>query len=346
MNNRNLIAIQIIMWVVLGIVLVFVLVSAISGAFNGLRFLNGGELEVVHEQTVPAADIERIALDLSSMDISVTVTDADDIRIVQLASAKLSPDEYFTLANTNGELRASQDDLNSFFGFLNFGMRQKLELYLPKSYTNDLLINTRSGNVTLLSELNAKDMSFQLTSGNLSSSSAIGGARFEVRVTSGNVSLNTVTCSEYDINAFSGNITLASLKGSGKIQAMSGEITIDALDGAGHDVQASSGNIRLAGFSGSGNIHTSSGSVQVDCIALSGDLSLSASSGNIRVRLPQEASYELYASCASGNINGNINMSYSKNGSTATARIGSGPYVKIDLQTSSGNIDIDQSAAS
>ncbi|MEL7609085.1 MAG: DUF4097 family beta strand repeat-containing protein [Bacillota bacterium] len=340
--NRKLIKVQILLCALLGVILLFVLLFGVSGAFNGLQLSVWGKLEAVHEQTVSAADIESIALDFSSMDISVTVTDESDIRIVQLASAKLSPREFFTLENLNGELRISQPESRRLFNFFSFGVNQKLELYLPKSYAQSLSVKTRSGNVTLLSELIAQEISFDLSSGKLSGNSVTGVKRVDVRVTSGDISLGAVSCEEYDINASSGNIDIASLKGTGEVLTRSGNITIDALEGIRHDIQASSGDIRVAGFSGAGSVHTTSGVVRVDCTAVLGDLSLGATSGDIRVKLPRDASYELYASCTSGDISGDIDMSYSKNGRAATAKIGAGPYVKLDIQTHSGNIDIQQ----
>ena len=340
--NRKLITVQIIICALLGVILLFVLFFGISGAFSSLQFTGWGKLEAMHEQTVSAADIEQIALDFGSMDISVTVTDEEDIRIVQLASSKLSPGEFFTLENANGELRVSQGESRRIFGLFSFGVSQKLELYLPKSYAQSLSVTTRSGNVTLLSELITQELSFILTSGDLSGGSVTGGGRIQVRVTSGNINLGAVSCEEYDISASSGNIDIASLKGTGSAQSTSGNVTIGALEGARHDIQASSGDIRLLGFCGAGIVQTASGSIRVDCTAILGDLSIGASSGDIRVKLPQNTSYELYASCTSGDINGNIDMSYSKNGRTATAKIGSGPYVRLDMETHSGNIDVNQ----
>lgn len=340
--NRKLITAQIVVLAVLGVFLLAALILGLSGALGGLRLFGRGKVEVVHEQTVSAAGIERISLDFGSMDISVTVTDEEDIRIVQLAGAKLSPQEFFTLENVNGELRVSQKESRWFFNLFGFGLNQKLELYLPESYTRSLWVKTGSGDITLLSELAAEELSFHLSSGSLRGDAKIEGERIEAQVASGEISLGEVSCEEYEIGCSSGDIRLASLKGSGEIRSSSGNVSIGVLDGARHDLRASSGNIRLAGFSGSGSVQTHSGSIRMDCTALLGDLNLSASSGSVHLNLPQESSYELYASCASGRIDGNIPMSYSRDGQAATYQTGKDPYMRIDIETHSGNIHVDQ----
>lgn len=344
--NKKLVITQIIIWSVIGLFLLGVLVVGLFGNFAGARFrpFIFGELKVVHEETVSPEGIGELKLDLRSMDLLVSVTDEQDIRIVQLSTSELDPQEYFTLENANGRILVKQPDICRFWGLNIFQIaaNQQIQLFIPKSYVQNLTLKTSSGNVTMLTALAAADIRLDLTSGNLTGDYPINGKAVDINVTSGNIYLDAVVCDGYSVGSTSGDVDIASIEGAGKVWSTSGNVRLDMLSGGNFKVNATSGNIGIGSCNGSGSIHTGSGSIAVDFAQITGDTSIGATSGDIKVYLPQNASVSLYAACTSGDINSNLALSYAKGGKSATASVGSGPYAELTVQTTSGNVSVTQ----
>lgn len=344
--NKKLVITQIIIWSVIGLFLLGVffvgVFSKSSGA--GFRPFRFGELKVVHEETVSPEGVGELKLDLRSMDVSVSVTDEQDIRIVQLASPDLAPEEYFTLENANGRILVKQPDIRRFWGLniFRFSAKEQLQLYIPKSYAQNLSIKTSSGNVTMLTALAAADIRLGLTSGNFTSDYPINGKAVDINVTSGDIYLDAIACDEYSVGSTSGNIDIASIEGAGKVWSTSGNVRLDTLSGASFEVNATSGNIGIGSCIGSGIIRTGSGSISVNFADITGNTRIGATSGDIKVTLPENASVSLYAACTSGDIRSNLDLSYAKGGKSATASTGSGPYAELTVQTTSGNVSVTQ----
>lgn len=331
--------VQIIIWTVIGAVAVGALIALGAGSGGGPTMLPG-QAKPILDETVPASGITHVELDLKSMDVTVWVTDEEDIRVVQLSSGE--PDAVM-LETSGGTLLVQQEDRYEFWGLFRFWTYEKLELYLPQSYAQTLVLKTKSGNITLMGQLDVADASFNLLSGNLKSDYPIrAGNRIDIGVTSGNIRLDVLESSAYNIVSTSGDIVIASLSGTGYVGATSGNMTIDKLSGARHEVKAFSGNIRIGGFAGYGTVHATSGNITMDCEAVSGDMDISAFSGDIRLLLPQALQFRLTANCTSGDIESNFAMSYSKNGKSATATVGENPGAEILVGTTSGNIRVEQ----
>lgn len=125
--------------------------------------------------------------------------------------------------------------------------------------------------------------------------------------------------------------------GSGNITALD-EF---ALETGQLQVTAKSGNIkwqdtkaeRITFKANSGNITMSD---------MEADIEVETGSGNIRLTLPENLSFEFQVQTGSGNIHTNFDnsLSYNKKGNQASGTIGTAPACKVKVEANSGNVDI------
>jgi hypothetical protein len=148
---------------------------------------------------------------------------------------------------------------------------------------------------------------------------------------SGNLVLNN-TEGLLNLSTSSGNISLTDEQGPFKAWTTSGNISAARLNGTA-DLSTTSGNIALeqAQLGGLDHLHTSSGDISFSgTLDAHGSYRMETSSGNITLNLPAASSFHLSASSNSGELRNEF----------ATDLVGSNPHAHLELQTSSGNIDI------
>jgi lia operon protein LiaG len=105
------------------------------------------------------------------------------------------------------------------------------------------------------------------------------------------------------------------------VNSTSGDVSINNLASKHYDIRSISGDVNINLLSGSGQVK--------------------ATSGDINLSIPEKSGFEFYGNCISGNINSNFPINYeNEKHSSASAKIGSGPYERIDISTVSGDINI------
>lgn len=309
--NRTIIKILIGIWVIIAVGLTSFLVYAIrysksSGeSFGFFQWRNVSVSTVQKDESVPLNNFNKINVDFSSEDIIVQTTDESNLRVVQKGATKLKEGDKFTINKDNNNIiikRTASNIVHSIFNFGYFG--EKIEVYIPKSYNKDLDIQSSSGNVIFNSDINLNNISCTARSGNLQLNGNITGNDVNLKSSSGNISVEALMSKIYKVNTSSGNIHIDSLSGSGEVAVSSGDVKINYTD--------------IKEYS-----------------------NVSTHSGNVNLSIPKGLSFEFNGKCSSGDINSNFDLNYkNKRGNEATAQVGSGPYKKINVKTSSGNIDI------
>lgn len=169
-----------------------------------------------------------------------------------------------------------------------------------------------------------------------------------------------------DVQTGSGDITAQGITGGVFLTTSSGDITMNG-DSGRIGVTTSSGDIEASNISGQIGMATSSGDITVTnasasdrstfqassgdityrgSLAPDGDYTFSASSGDIDLTLPGNAAFQVVlATTDSGDIDSDfsgVNIARRSSGATANGTVGSAPYARISLQTSSGDIHIRQ----
>ncbi len=297
-----------------------------------------GQLTIQKEESVSQNGISAIELKADSADIIVSITDDDTIKIVESSTKKLRENEVFTLTNQNGVLTIGKGKSNRSVVF--FGWNEhRIELFIPKSYIGDLSLYSSSGDTRFLSDLNLGSLSIEQASGDVKSSYNIKVQTFNSHLASGDIYLNALACDKFSLGAASGDITIGSLEGAGDIETSSGDILVKAFNGGNYQIRTASGDVKIQSAEGTGEISTASGDIDVSYVAVGDYAKLSAASGDIRIGLSENISFEMDARCTSGEISGNFDMIYrNKKENEAEAVVGEGPYAKLIVNTTSGDV--------
>jgi lia operon protein LiaG len=250
--------------------------------------------------------INSINIGTSSTSINIIPTDENEVSAhfygkVITSSAYQNPElECYTDGDT---LRINTKNKNSTsFNFGFFSSNLKLDIYIPKSYSKELILSSSSGSI------NIKDIKVK----SLSCSSS-----------SGSTYLENVTADEFIQNSSSG-----SLKADGLFTSKTTS-------------SSSSGSRNITNFTGDLITNSSSGSTNVEYSTFDNDIKANSSSGSIKIKLPDNAEFYLDASTSSGGIDCEfpITITESKKRNKLAGVVGSDKN-NIRINCSSGSIDI------
>ncbi|SHE74700.1 DUF4097 and DUF4098 domain-containing protein YvlB [Tissierella praeacuta DSM 18095] len=145
---------------------------------------------------------------------------------------------------------------------------------------------------------------------------------------------------DFNTNTSSGDIYIKNLVGNNiNISSSSGDLELENLEGKSLNLSTSSGDMKLDGLIGEIIIASSSGDISLNSKKLSEDMKISTSSGDISIKLSDDASYNIKGSTSSGDFNSSIDMNIKENEKGRfIATIGSGEK-SINISTSSGDIE-------
>lgn len=266
---------------------------------------SSGDNKVQKEEVVEVKECKEIILKFTSENIIISSTSEDKLRIVETSNSELKDEEKFTCHKNGTKIEIIQGEHKPVSSLFNLGgFNRKVEVFIPKSYKNDLEVSSRSGNLKINDDLNLNSIRCELSSGNLKSNGNLASNEIELKVSSGNMSVKEVLTKKYVINAASGNVNIDSISGSGEVEARSGNIEMTYKD--------------IAEYS-----------------------TVKANSGNVKLNVPRDLSFDFTGECGSGDIRSTFDINYkNRHGSKATVAVGLGPYKKITVNTGSGNINL------
>lgn len=296
---------------------------SVNAAKKGkVSFVIGGNVELRNTIELPLSETECLEVIYTSKNLKVYPEEGDSIIIKEYL---LSGSEQ-ALASVEREgksvvVRGGREQTITLFGF--FAGMERIEIYVPREGLASLSLETGSGNIT------AKD-GFSLDV-----------QKLQVRAKSGNIKWADTKAQEYEIQANSGNVSVDHMEGGGRAQTTSGNIRLRQVKGR-LEANANSGNITVESFSGSGSVQTTSGNVKVEADEVTGDIRAGAHSGNVRLILPHNLSFETRIQTGSGIIRTSFDesLSYNREGDQAHGTVGDTPSCVIEAQTTSGNVHI------
>lgn len=252
-ENKALIITNIIL---LGCIIIGLLIFMIFG-LNGKITFWGGENELIEK--LEFNDINNnVEVDVKSYDIEIIANSTDKIEVEVYGNEKTK--DNVTISN-NGSLEIKQKRSTLCFGICR---SSKIIIKLPSNYQGKFNLNTISGDIK-------SNMSFKDYDNNVST-------------TSGDIKLLNVLKGK--ISSTSGEITINYLK-EGKVKTTSGDIEINTIENV--DVSSTSGEIDIDNFTGFGDIGTVSGDIRIDKFEILGNTSFSSTSGEIKVKLMNDA---------------------------------------------------------
>ncbi len=306
---------MIVLWSLVGLAILAVLIFELF--FGGLPFARLSEREafspagpsgltLVVDKSFPSTGIDEINLDLASDDCVVYVTDEDSISVKHYAK-NLPEDRYAHVEADDGELEIKTGGNLFSFSIFPIVKRQSLiELYIPRAYSEDFRVGLGSGNVRIDGALSLKEFGLDVASGDVSAGGLLKARDAEIDVTSGNVRLTGgLEAEEYSIDLSSGDLTVD-----------------ERLYGSGH-VELTSGNVRLFG------------------VEIAEELGVDVTSGDISLELAGEYGLEFSAKKTSGDINAFFEMDRG-DWDKYSATVGDAPHKRLNVDVTSGNINIDR----
>lgn len=205
----------------------------------------------------------------------------------------------------------------SFWGGDKINVSVDYKVWVPDQAAVEL--KSVSGDVTV--EPLGGPAKIECVSGNVKLAGAAGA---EIKLTSGDLEVQNIVGDAF-IKAVSGDITVTKIKGSVEADAVSGDIELrDVSDAPSVDLKTVSGNVIYFGS-----------------IKAGGRYKLNAFSGDVRMTIPADATFDFEANTFSGSIDTDFEITVSGKISPKEIRgtVGKGGAT-ITLKSFSGNVDL------
>jgi lia operon protein LiaG len=251
----------------LGIMFIcFGLGTLITYASNGWSF-NFAKHAVTADDTKVSdiQNIKEIIIEISSADISIITEDRTDVKAV-LSGSILSSSEVMKpeliLSKSSDRLSIELKSQKKYWGPTSIDL--KVAIFLPKDYAENLTLDTSSGDINLNSRMSLKDVNLSLSSGD--------------------INITDLSCDKLEYDSSSGSLNAVTLNTK--------STTFDL----------SSGDISINNFTGDIKGEVSSGEITVLYTSFNNNVDLHASSGDINLKLPENAEFNIDAETSSGDV--------------------------------------------
>lgn len=301
MNKKFAIA-RIIASSILAIVSLFILVSLIRGNFSPTDFIFklNGKYTSTNEQTASIDSISKIDLrNFGSELVTIYPTDTNEVKLLQSSTTTLKSEDLISISKEGNSLIFTKPNKIRFFNVKIFP--QKIDLYIPKDYSDDLSISMSSGKLSM-DGLNFKNL--------------------DVYLSSGTCDLKNLTAENTELRLSSGTLNANAIK--------SNIMTTDI----------SSGKLVVEGEFTNIDTQTSSGSTKISSKITPETLSSKVSSGKTDISIPDNNGFEVRYKRSSGSIVLDFPLSdFNKDNKSGVAKYKDGGNT-YNLSVSSGKLTL------
>lgn len=347
MKQINIILISMLSGIML--FLLVLLVYGINGrnpfARRDGEYWNQPELVLEYEKEASQISGLNLLYTKNSLDIFIKEGDQEKLIIREYAWRELGEGEKTAIREKQGVLTLEGKRRGGVSGFFFFSGKNNggyVEVYLPKDWKGDLNAETLSGDIWSEVDLslgNKAVFEASSTSGDIHLS-VLEAGKIQASTVSGDIWADAVT-GEADFSTTSGGITLFTETGDCDISTISGDIQADHLNGD-FRLSSTSGDISVSDAAGSGRVSTTSGEIWLQFAKLTGDLDISSVSGDVNLSWPKDTAVSFEAGTVSGEISTFFDgaLSFNKKGNQASGSYGMGSFRKVEVDTTSGDVDI------
>lgn len=281
---------------------------------------NGTKVDV--EKTEALQGLERIAAETTSEDIRIIPSESGDVK-VHLYGTYLASDKSVKptlVVERSGDSLKIKVDWNRHTMLLRFQDNLKLDVYIPTQYAAQLEVQSTSGEIAA--------EGFTLNS-------------FKAKATSGNLEVNRMNAGTAEIATTSGNTKLSGTYDRFSYQSTSGSLTATDFVSRTSTLESTSGEIEVTGKPGDLKANSSSGKVNLEYEEYNNRVEVTTTSGEVGIRLPENAGFSLDFSSNSGNAECSFPITTSDNpdGNRLKGTVGSGAG-SILVRTTSGEFSI------
>ena len=361
--KRNVLFAGIFAWAMIAALLLGVMILVLVGVIEMPSFVSTSKTELLREDSFSIDELMNLSIQGRSEDIRVTLVSGDRITVRQYGNPDV--DQAFTderKPTVGGFALTVAVPSRVRFLLFHWWSENYLEIELPSQYDKALELSSSSGDVHLPGWDSGDALTLSSTSGevvlgacsanSLSVSSVSGGIRMEnasvtghvnIETTSGGVHAADIQAQSAHVKSVSGGINLGrvTLDGQAELRVTSGDIRAEALYCRDYDVSSISGRISFAAaLQGGGRLHTTSGGIAAEGVSVTGPVTVSSTSGGVRLSLAPGQQCELALSSTTGGFHGNVPLSYGGNRRSATCIIGDGGPL-VSVSTVSGGITVD-----
>lgn len=280
-----------------------------------------------HERSSTLANELTFSLeDISEVTISY---DEETVTFHESENGELIIKEYMTEHKRRYDAKAEQSSHSIKISeggkpFFKNGFSRYVEVYLPASYRENLIVTTTDGDIDI-SELEMTLNTLRIDS------------------TAGAVKLGAVQAQNIQLSTTSGVLEVDRLEADTiRVDTTSGNFSCHTLDGnMTYTTTSGNGNIQSATGSGSYKANNS-GKLNVAYAEVTGDLSFYNKNDSIHVTLPADLEFEFQATTKNGSVTTNFQESISMDGRTTSGTVGEHPTVTVKAETNNGDIEVTQ----
>ena len=260
------------------------------------------------EENIDLTDIEKLKIELESSDVNVIFTEENELKVIQYSNKELKGDEEFKVDKSSSNITIREKN-KIHFSFFNIN-KIVLDIQIPKNYEKELDINTVSGYIKTNDNLKFKNL--------------------KVHSTSGDIEMGDIEADNINIETVSGDINLKKLENNvTKLKTVSGDISVESAKGE-IEAKSVSGNIEIEKIDGNVELTSTSGDIESQDFKITGKSIIKTTSGNVDMYINKESNCQIKAKSTSGNINFPEGRNV----------IGQEPYIELNVQTTSGDIEL------
>lgn len=286
-------------------------------AFTGCS--NSKSSQMANELRFSLKEISSLTISYDEERITFFENDGDDLVIKEYMTENKSS-YYANVTERNESIHISEGGKPFFKG----GISRYIEVYLPKSYHENLTVTSTNGDIDF------SDMS-------------IDSSMLRIDNSSGNVTLDNAVGSDIYISSTSGTLDLGNIQANQiRLETTSGSISCTELNG-NVTYTSTSGNADIKSAIGSGSYRANnSGNLNVVYSEVNGDLSFFNKNDSITLTLPENLEFEFQALTKNGSISTNFQQDVTINGRTTSGVVGNNPTVTVKVETNNGDIEVTQ----
>lgn len=276
-------------------------------------------IKLANEMTFSLDNVSEITISYDEEQVTFYEADGDTLTIREYMTEKKSSYNA-KVEQSGGSIQISEGGKPLFKkAFSRF-----IEVYLPPSYHEDLIITTTDGGI------DASGLELFLHA-------------LRIDSTAGVVQLNAVAAEDIHLSATDGRIEAGCLSADAiRIDTTSGDFFCEKLDG-NVTYTTTSGNGDILSAIGSGSYRADqSGDLHVVYAEVTGDLSFYNKNDDIHVTLPADLEFIFEATTKNGMVSTAFPEYVSTEGRTSSGTIGGHPTMTVKMETNHGNIEVKQ----
>lgn len=213
----------------------------------------------------------------------------------------------------------------------------------PLTLEGNASLTASSGSVRI-QDLTAASATLKTSSGSLNVEGKLTlTGNLDASASSGSVRLHETWAAQVRAETSSGSLRMGEVwaeRVNGK--TTSGGLSASKIETASFDLESSSGGVRIDSLTGGGRVKSTSGGISVEALEPTGDVDARASSGSVKLSIPDNCGFNFEARCSSGSIRSDYELYYrDKNSKSAFYTHGEGGPT-VNTETTSGSIRLNR----